>query len=96
MKSFIFLLALIALISSLEIPDHPKFNFPNLNPRNEDEYGCVIPSDSFLCYWINPTTCCDPKKQHGCSKLRTNCCKMKGDIIDGKQTYDYPKAKIIG
>ena len=92
MRSFIFLLTLIALVSSVKIPTP---TIPNLDPDNEDEFGCVIPEGADKCCWVHPQTCCNPRKQRGCPIYRTTCCKMKNGIENGKNTYIYPKGKII-
>ena len=96
MKSFIFLLTLIALISSANIPKSKFPPFTNLNENNEDEYGCVVPEGARECCWIHPRTCCNPHQQDNCSNLRTKCYKFKFTTKDGNNIYVYPISKIIG
>ena len=96
MRSFIFLLTLIALISS--IVENPKPNlFPNLRTDNEDIYGCVVPEREFQCCWVHINNCCAPNQNHNdhCSHDfgRAVCCKHKLSSRNGKNTYNYPRAK---
>ena len=96
MRSFKFWLTLIALVSSIaEIPTRPAF--PNIDERNEDTYGCVIPKEAFKCCWVHPHSCCAPNNREDCvyDVGKHTCCKIKSSPKDGKNTYLYTPGKKI-
>ena len=79
MKSFIFLFALLALVSA-------KFN---LKGNTELGHGCTIPDGASQCCWVNSNGCCKPAPGQMCTMAITTCCKTKVVEPDGTVTYTY-------
>ena len=77
MKSFIFLVALLALVSA-------KFNL-----KGEFAHGCEIPDGESKCCWVNSNGCCNPAPGQMCTMAITTCCKHKVVQEDGTVTYTF-------
>ena len=80
MKSFIFLLALLSLVSA-------KHNLKV--GKGEISHGCTIPDGASQCCWVNSNGCCKPSPGQMCTMAITNCCKHKVVQPDGTVTYTY-------
>ena len=85
MKLFIFLLALIAIVSSIDKKDI-KYIPPN--EISDIDYGCEIPQGSESCTFIKQDACCAPFRGK-CKKYITLCMKRKIGYSLGKAQYHY-------
>ena len=81
MKSFIFLLALLAFVSA---------GF-NLRKWAALGHGCTIPEGGSQCCWTNSNGCCNPTPGQICTMAITTCCKHKVVNSDGTVTYNYTR-----
>jgi len=90
MKTFIFLLALIAIVSSIDIEELVKIP---PNEISDIDYGCEIPQGAESCIFIKEDECCIPFEGK-CRKIMTFCKKTKLDHnYEGKMRYRYAKNK---
>ena len=85
MKLFIFLLALIAIVSSIDKKDI-KYIPPN--EISDIDYGCEIPQGSESCTFIKQDACCAPFRGK-CKKYITLCMKTRYGNKLGKPLYHY-------
>ena len=81
MKSFIFLLSILALAFSQIIVD--------LN--SDATRGCTIPEKEGKCCWMNNNGCCKPPAPNQmCTQAFRKCCKTKTyNEATGTYTYTY-------
>ena len=81
MRSFIFLLILIALVTSVY----------SIMEYTDIDYGCVIPKDAFRCSWVKlDDDCCFPSKEKkDCMQGPATCWKLRAPKIGGKDYYHY-------
>ncbi len=78
MKSLIFLIALISLITS-----------QNLRKSVDEFHGCKIPEGQDKCCWTNRNGCCAPVSPETlCTDALKLCCKTKY-YDEETQTYKY-------
>ena len=80
MRWFIFLLALIALVSA-------KLNLKG--GISDENIGCTIPNGASKCCWVNSNGCCKPSPGQMCTMAITTCCKTKVVEEDGTATYTF-------
>ena len=85
MKLFIFLLALIAIESSIGKNDI-KYIPPN--EISDLDYGCNIPPGSESCSFVKHDACCAPFKGN-CKNYLTICMKTRYGNKLGKPLYHY-------
>ena len=79
MRSFIFLITFIALVSSIF----------NLELGIEDNYGCRLPFGASKCCWVNKDNCCKPFDKRNCKYMQYTCCKVVDGIKDGRRVFKY-------
>ena len=77
MKFFLFLIALFALVASL-----------NLKANVDENHGCIIKATEGRCCWYHHNGCCSPHFQGACTQAFRTCCKTKY-FDEVTQTYKY-------
>ena len=81
MKSFIFLLSILALVFSQKL----------VSSDTDETHGCIIKEKEGKCCWTNNNGCCGPYvKGQICTQAFRTCCKTKFyDEATGEYAYHY-------
>ena len=82
MKSFIFLLSLLAFAISSTLPKGLL--------TNDETHGCIVDKQEGRCCWMNNNGCCKPGINQICTQAFRLCCKTKVfDPTTKKYKYTY-------